>query len=247
MRKRDGRGWRGLWSVRSAEGGLPRWSSSSLSSILGRSATKFEGGALRPRANGDFVRLDLRQGRSRGSSTAARGEEGRGRGKEKKASVVAALLRRPASNLRRTRNLLRRKQYRLRGPSLAPTSNDGGREKELSRFHRVCRAAMEGTPLKFQPGPCNRNVLHPRRVPFSFSNEENEISRACNLAASARLSSSVRAKRQRTGTRVTISTAKRALLVRGLRRGESERGRERGRGRLEGEDKGVRGGGTTKE
>lgn len=173
--------------------------------------------------------------------------KGRGRGKEKKASVVAALLRRPASNLRRTRNLLRRKQYRLRGPSLAPTSNDGGREKELSRFHRVCRAAMEGTPLKFQPGPCNRNVLHPRRVPFSFSNEENEISRACNLAASARLSSSVRAKRQRTRTRVTISTAKRALLVRGLRRGESERGRERGRGRLEGEDKGVRGGGTTKE
>lgn len=86
---------------------------------------------------------------------------------------------------------------------------------------------MEGTPLKFQPGPCNRNVLHPRRVPFSFSNEENEISRACNLAASARLSSSVRAKRQRTRTRVTISTAKRALLVRGLRRGESERGRER--------------------
>lgn len=85
VRKRRGEGRsgsRGLRSVRSAEG-LPRWSSSSLSSILGRSATKFEGGALRPRANGDFVRLDLRQGRSRGSSTAARGrgEEDRRRGR----------------------------------------------------------------------------------------------------------------------------------------------------------------------
>lgn len=215
VRKRGGEGRsgsRGLRSVRSAEG-LPRWSSSSLSSILGRSATKFEGGALRPRANGDFVRLDLRQGRSRGSSTAARGRgeedrrKGRGRARErargkKEASVVAALLRRPASNLRRARNLLRRKQYRLRGPSLVDSRRHRRMEDERKNFLAfTARQAAERTPSKFQPGPCNRNTSHPRPVLVPTSLRPNgssgdrrndiEVSRACNLAASARLASSI--------------------------------------------------------
>lgn len=209
VRKRGGEGRsgsRGLRSVRSAEG-LPRWSSSSLSSILGRSATKFEGGALRPRANGDFVRLDLRQGRSRGSSTAARGrgEEDRrrrrGRARErargkKEASVVAALLRRPASNLRRTRNLLRRKQYRLRGAPLSSTRADieGWRTRERTFSLSPPRELLRNSSQ-------DRNISHPRPVLVPISLRPNgsngdrrndiEVSRACNLAASARLASSI--------------------------------------------------------
>lgn len=92
----------------------------------------------------------------------------------------------------------------------------------------------ERTPSKFQPGPkyiasssrSRSNLASTERVERRSKKRHRGITRVQFGSECAPRLVHCRTKRQRTRTRVTISTAKRALLVRGLRRGENERERD---------------------
>lgn len=98
----------------------------------------------------------------------------------------------------------------------------------------TARQAAERTPSKFQPGPkyiasssrSRSNLASTERVERRSKKRHRGITRVQFGSECAPRLVHCRTKRQRTRTRVTISTAKRALFVRGLRRGENERERD---------------------